>query len=226
MRWLCASQTGSEPPPALTSILTLVLATRNKGKVREFQRLFAELLPGKPLEVTIGSDIGLGDVDETGPTFLENARIKATAAAAECGRVCLGEDSGLEVDFLGGAPGVKSHRYSESGLDQDNNLLLLENLKGVPPPARGARYRCAICIAASDEIIAEGEGVVEGRIGEEFLGENGFGYDPLFYSTELGKTLGEASAVEKDSVSHRRRAMEKVAQRLRESACVTEEGFP
>ena len=203
--------------------MKLVLATSNKGKLREFLRLFTELLPGLSLALTLGSEIGLSEVEETGSTFAANARIKATAAAAQCGRLSLAEDSGLEVDHLGGAPGVMSHRFSASGLDPDNNLLLLEKMKGVPPQKRTARYRSAICIASPAGIIAEAEGAVEGFIAEAEIGTNGFGYDPLFYSHELSKTMGEATAAEKDSVSHRRRAMEKIAGILRESG-LAEEG--
>lgn len=203
--------------------MNILLATSNKGKLREFLRLFAELLPEIPIEIALGSDIGLTDVEETGSTFLENARIKALHAASESGRLSLAEDSGLEVDFLGGAPGVKSHRFSSTGLDPDNNQLLLEKLKGVPRAGRVARYRSAICIASPGLIVAEAEGTVEGIIATSESGENGFGYDPLFYSPTLGKTMGEASSSEKDSVSHRRRAMEKIASSLRESHLTEEE---
>jgi XTP/dITP diphosphohydrolase len=203
--------------------VNLVLATKNEGKVREFRRLLRELAPQAAVDITLGKLVGLGDVDETGATFSENARIKATVAAAECGLVCLGEDSGLEVDCLDGAPGVKSHRYSASGLDEDNNAFLLENLKGVPAEARTARYRCAICVASPSGVIAEAEGAVEGLITEGPSGENGFGYDPLFLSIEIGKTMGEATDAEKDSVSHRRRAMEGLVRKLG-LVSLTEEG--
>jgi len=201
----------------------LVLATSNRGKLREFLRLFKELMPELPLTITLGSEEGLSPVEETGSTFVENARIKAIAAAAQSGKLCLAEDSGIEVDFLGGAPGVKSHRFSESGTDHDNNMLLLEKMKGVPEPRRTARYRSAICIASPRGIVAEGLGTVEGYITTELRGSGGFGYDPLFYCPELGKTMGEATAEEKDSVSHRRRAMEIIARSLREAA-LPEEG--
>lgn len=197
--------------------MNIVLATSNPGKLKEFMRLFRELMPELPLTMTLGSEAGLSEVEETGSTFAENARIKAVAAAFRCGRICLAEDSGLEVDYLGGAPGVKSHRFSPSGLDPDNNRLLLERLRNVPAPNRTARYRSAICVASPSGVIAEAQGSVEGLIADSPMGDNGFGYDPLFYSLELGKTMGQASAEEKDSVSHRRRAMEKVTQKLRES---------
>lgn len=204
--------------------MKLVLATSNKGKLREFIRLFSELMPGLPLTLTLGSEEGLSPVEETGSTFVENARIKAMAAAAESGKLCLAEDSGLEVDFLDGAPGVKSHRFSESGSDDDNNMLLLKKMEGVPEPKRTARYRSAICIASPRGIVAEGLGTVEGYITTELRGSGGFGYDPLFYCPELGKTMGEASAAEKDSVSHRRRAMEVVTRNLM-AAALAEEGL-
>ncbi|MGE5580590.1 MAG: RdgB/HAM1 family non-canonical purine NTP pyrophosphatase [Bacillota bacterium] len=204
--------------------MKLVLATSNKGKLREFLRLFAELMPDLPLSLTLGSEEGLSPVEETGTTFAENARIKAISAASQSGKMCLAEDSGLEVDFLYGAPGVKSHRFSESGSDHDNNLLLLEKMKGVREPQRTARYRAAICIASPRGIVAEGLGTVEGYVTTELRGSGGFGYDPLFFCPELGKTMGEASAAEKDSVSHRRRAMEVIVRNLR-AAALAEEGL-
>jgi len=187
----------------------LVLATKNPGKTREFLRLFTELAPDVEWDILRADEVGLKDVEETGTTFAENARQKAREAASQSGILCLGEDSGLEVDWLGGAPGVKSHRFSRTGDDADNNALLLEKLKDVPLDRRTARYRCAIAVYGPRGAVVETEGSVEGLIIDEYLGTNGFGYDPLFFATELGKTLGEASAAEKDSVSHRRRALEK-----------------
>lgn len=189
--------------------ITLVLATKNPGKTREFLRLFTELAPDVEWDILRADEVGLKDVEETGTTFAENARQKAREAASQSGILCLGEDSGLEVDWLGGAPGVKSHRFSRTGDDADNNALLLEKLKDVPLDRRTARYRCAIAVYGPNGAVVETEGSVEGLIIDEYRGNNGFGYDPLFFATELGKTLGEASAAEKDSVSHRRRALEK-----------------
>lgn len=197
--------------------IELVLATRNPGKIREIARLFEELAPDFEVSLVSASSAGLSEVEETGETFLENARQKAVAAAAESGKVCLGEDSGLEVDYLGGAPGVKSHRYSASGADADNNLKLLADLEGVPATQRTGRYRCAIVIAAPRKILAQAEGAVEGLIATVPSGDNGFGYDPLFYSVELGKTMGEALDAEKDTVSHRRRAMMQAVPALRQA---------
>lgn len=195
-------------------MLELVLATRNRGKIREFSRLFRELAPGWQVVFLSAEEVGLGDIPETGSTFEENARIKAVSAASCTGSICLGEDSGLEVDALGGAPGVRSHRFSASGLDEDNNAMLLKLLHGIPFERRTARYKCAICVASPAEILAEATGIVDGVIATEPRGSNGFGYDPLFYVPELGKTFGEASDVEKDRLSHRRRALELVVARL------------
>lgn len=189
--------------------ITLVLTTKNPGKTREFLRLFTELAPDVEWDILRADEVGLKDVEETGTTFAENARQKAREAASQSGILCLGEDSGLEVDWLGGAPGVKSHRFSRTGDDADNNALLLEKLKDVPLDRRTARYRCAIAVYGPNGAVVETEGSVEGIIIDEYRGTNGFGYDPLFFATEIGKTLGEASAAEKDSVSHRRRALEK-----------------
>ncbi len=199
--------------------LRLVLATGNPGKIREFRRLFHKLHPEASWELPDARQEGLNDADETGLTFVENARIKALAAAKQCGKVCLGEDSGLEVDFLSGAPGIKSHRFSSSGLDQDNNELLLRKLEGVRPEQRTARYRCAVAVAGPQGILLEAEGTVEGAILHISRGAGGFGYDPLFWCPELGKTLAQASDEEKDRVSHRRRALEGIVLSLVDLLC-------
>lgn len=189
--------------------ISLVLATKNPGKTREFLRLFEELAPEVSWTVRSAAEVGLADINETGRTFAENARQKAREAAEQSGLICLGEDSGLEVDYLDGAPGVRSHWFSSSGQDDDNNALLLELLKDVAPDRRRARYRSAIAVYGPDGMIVEAEGTTEGSILGECRGSNGFGYDPLFFSTKVGKAFGEASADEKDAVSHRRRALEK-----------------
>ena len=194
----------------MASVPRLVIASRNRGKLREMERIFKALAPQASLELVSADEVGLPEIAETGSSFLENARLKALAAAQWTGCLSLGEDSGLEVDALSGEPGVRSHRFSGTGDDLDNNVLLLKRLEGIPPHLRTARYTCAIVLADSQGVVAEAEGTVEGVIVEEMSGANGFGYDPLFYSTELGKTMGEASDSEKDSVSHRRRALERV----------------
>lgn len=203
--------------------LRLVLATGNPGKIREFRRLFHKLCPEASWELSDACQERLHDVDETGLTFAENARIKALAAAKQSGRVCLGEDSGLQVDRLSGAPGIKSHRFSSSGLDQDNNGLLLRKLEGIRSEQRTARYRCAVAVAGPQGVLLEAEGTVEGAILHTPMGAGGFGYDPLFWCPELGTTFAQASDDEKDKVSHRRRALEGIllplVGLLRESHC-------
>lgn len=186
----------------------VVVCSRNRKKIVEIERIFRSVLPGADWVFIGAEEAGLPEVEETGSTFLENARIKALFGAKHTGMLCIGEDSGLEVDALGGAPGVKSHRFSPTGADHDNNELLLEKLRGIEMGKRTARYRSAAVLASPEGILAEGEGSVEGLILNYYSGSNGFGYDPLFYSLELGKSFGDASAEEKDSVSHRRRALE------------------
>jgi XTP/dITP diphosphohydrolase len=190
--------------------MTIAVASRNQGKIREIKRIFSEYAPNVEWTFLSAADLAMPEIDETGKTFMENARIKALAGARHSGMICLGEDSGLEVDKLDGAPGVSSHRFSETGLDDDNNALLMELLQGVPREERSCRYRCAIALADPQGILAQTMGSVEGIIHDELVGTNGFGYDPLFYAVELGKTLGEASDAEKDGISHRRRAIERL----------------
>ena len=188
--------------------VTLVVASRNLSKVNEIKRIFVECMPHIEWTFLSAHDLGFPEIEETGETFMENAAIKAIAGARYSGRICIGEDSGIEVDKLGGAPGVRSHRFSDSGLDEDNNQFLLKLLKDVPWAERTCRYRCAIAVADTEGIIGQAEGTVEGIVDVEPKGSNGFGYDPIFYSQELGKTFGQASDSEKDSISHRRRAVE------------------
>lgn len=195
--------------------VSLVVATKNPGKMREFYRLFSLVAPDIEWVLVDAVEAGLGNIDETGSSFQENARIKALAGANRTSALCLGEDSGLEVDALGGAPGIYAHRFSPSGKDEDNNELMLQRLKDVPFHLRTARYYSAICVAAPDRVIAEGTGTVEGAITGKLLGNHGFGYDPLFYCFDLKKTFGQATDEEKDKVSHRRRALEVLLQNMR-----------
>jgi XTP/dITP diphosphohydrolase len=189
------------------------LASRNPGKLRDMQHLLAAL--GEPLALPEG----LGEIEETGATFEENALLKARAVARGWGGAAIGDDSGLEVDALGGAPGVYSARYaghagSGEG-DGANNALLLERLGGVPPERRTARFRSVLAFvdASGMEIVAGG--VCEGVILGGPRGSGGFGYDPLFFSPELGKTFAEASIEEKARVSHRARAAAALLPRVR-----------
>lgn len=182
---------------------TLVLATRNQGKLAEFRALVADL----GLEVISLLDLPqVGEIEETGTTFQENALIKARQVLAITGELVVADDSGLEVDYLDGAPGVYSARFAGAGHNDLANLnKLLELLDGVPPEKRTARFRCALAIAGpgEEEVV---QGVAEGRILEAPRGTSGFGYDPVFLIPELGKTMAELSGAEKNAVSHRGRA--------------------
>ena len=195
--------------------MKIVLASRNQKKIAELQTLLSEYIEG--IEILSLDDVGIyDDIEENGKTFEENALIKANAAAAS-GYVGVGDDSGLEVDALGNAPGVYSARYAgEHGNDEANNELLLKNLEGVTD--RRARFVCCIaCVFPCREhenIIVRGE--VEGEITCAGKGDSGFGYDPLFYYPPFKKTLAEVSADEKNSVSHRGKAIKLLAQALKE----------
>ena len=190
---------------------TMVLASRNKGKLRELQALLTECL-GDVIELRSLDEVGIfGEIEENGATFAENALIKARAAAAS-GYIGLADDSGLAVSALDGAPGVYSARFAgEHGNDAANNALLLEKLVGVED--RSAAFVCAFACVFPDErepIVAEGR--VEGVILEAPRGEGGFGYDPLFYYPAFEKTFAELSADEKNKISHRGEAIERFAQ--------------
>ena len=189
--------------------ITVVLASRNKGKVRELQKLLDEEL-GERIELKSLDDVGLfDDVEETGTTFAENAMIKAVAATGS-GYIALGDDSGLAVDALDGAPGVYSARYAGNHDDAANNRLLLANLQNVTD--RSAAFVCALACAFPDgsEPI-EVQGRVQGEILHELRGENGFGYDPLFYYPPFEKSMAQMSADEKNAVSHRGAAVRQFA---------------
>ena len=190
--------------------MRIAVASRNEVKISEIKRIFIEYAPEIEWSFLSASALKMLDIRETGKTFMENARIKALEGARFSEMLCLGEDSGLEVDWLDGAPGVKSYRFSESGSDEDNNQQLMKLLKGVPEEKRTCRYWCAIAVGDPHGILVQAMGSVEGIITEKLLGTNGFGYDPLFYSVELKKTFGESSDSEKDGISHRRRAIDRL----------------
>ncbi len=182
----------------------LLLATTNPHKLDEFRALLAQapftLVDPRPL----GLDL---DVDETGITFAENAAIKALAWAQASNMLALADDSGLEIDALGGEPGIYSARWAGADVSYDvRNRALIARLEGVRLERRTARYRCAIAVADPMRVRALGEGVVEGRIAYSLRGTNGFGYDPIFEVPELGRTFGEMPAEAKHRVSHRARA--------------------
>ena len=189
---------------------TFVVASHNQHKLREFARILEPL----DIEIVTPSQCGGEGIDpvEDGDTFEANAVIKATEFARRLQMPALADDSGICVDALNGAPGVYSARYS-GGNDDDNNELLLRQLEGVPFEKRTARYICVICCAYPDGTYFTVRGECEGRIGFEYRGENGFGYDPLFYF-ENGRTFAEISGEEKDLLSHRGKALRLLAERL------------
>jgi XTP/dITP diphosphohydrolase len=183
----------------------LVIATANSGKLREFRSLLA----GLPFELTSLAELKLSSAEETGTSFLANATLKARHAAASSGSAAVADDSGIEVDILGGAPGIYSARYA--GVDADdraNNAKLMSELAGVPPAKRGARYRCALVFleaAGAAPLAAEAEW--QGFILDAPRGSGGFGYDPYFWLPELNRTAAELTPEEKNGLSHRGKAM-------------------
>jgi XTP/dITP diphosphohydrolase len=187
--------------------MKIILATQNQGKVRELQ----ELLANEGIEVLSLRDISdWEDVEENGETFADNAALKARAAVKKTGLIALADDSGLEVDGLEGAPGVFSARYAgEPKDDERNNDKLLDRLETIPDDQRTARFRCALVVAtpAGREYLTEG--TVEGQILKQRRGQDGFGYDPIFYLPEYTRTMAELTLTEKNKLSHRARAFRK-----------------
>ena len=183
---------------------TVLVSTRNAHKLVEIRQIL-----GPSFELLDLSSIpALGEVEETGTTFEENAGLKALAASAHFGGWVLADDSGLEVDALGGAPGVYSARFSgEGATDVTNRALLLEKLAAVPADQRSARFRCVIALARGGEVLAHFSGAVEGAIIQSEKGEGGFGYDPLFVPEGFGETFAELGAETKNRLSHRGRAL-------------------
>ncbi len=195
----------------------LVIASGNMKKRREIE----ELLAGTPCRVLTLKDFpGCPEVEETGTTFAENAALKASAVAAFTALLTLADDSGLEVDALGGLPGIHSARFASgtktrNASDEDNIRLLLDRLGGVPPEKRAARFVCAMALARPEQndkttILAEALGTVEGTIIEEKRGTYGFGYDPVFLVPDYGKTFAELGPEVKHRISHRARALQKM----------------
>ena len=179
-------------------------------------REYRSLLSNLPFELVTPAELGITTiVNEIGESLEENARLKATVLAAESHLLALADDSGLEVDALGGEPGPMSARYAgEEASDWDRVNYLLARLKGVPWEKRSARFRCVIALATSDGKVELCSGECRGFITFEPKGEHGFGYDPIFYLPELGKTMAELPLEEKNQISHRGRAARKVDQAL------------
>jgi len=191
----------------------LLLATTNLAKIREYSLLFR----GAPLELTTLAEENMDlEVSETGSTLEENARIKAAAYAVDERFIVAADDSGLEVDALGGAPGPLSARFAgKNASDREKVALLLSRLAGVAWERRCAHFRCVIAIAAASRILRVFEGECQGVISFEPRGSQGFGYDPVFYLPELGKTMAELSIEEKNRVSHRGKAARKALRFLK-----------
>ena len=189
----------------------ILIATNNRGKLREIQTELAEL----PVELVCLADLEpIEEAEEIHDNFRENADLKAVYYSRLSGMWTLADDSGLEVDALGGAPGVLSARYAGADCDAArNNAKLLAELAEVPDEKRTGRFRCCLSLAAEGKIIGRAEGIIEGRIARAEQGENGFGYDPLFYIQEKGCTAAQLGAEEKNAISHRGqaiRAMKKI----------------
>jgi len=191
---------------------TLVIGTWNPGKFREIAAILAPL--GLDL-VSLDAFDGVPAVAETGDTFEANARAKAHGYARATGRWVLADDSGLEVDVLDGAPGVRSARWGgEEGNDALNNRALLAALADYPPATWTARFRCVVALATPERVLAVTEGACEGVITARPAGSNGFGYDPHFLLPDLGKTAAELPPEEKNRISHRGRALEAMKTQL------------
>lgn len=193
-------------------MIEIVVASKNAGKVAEFASVLADL----PVKVRALSDFGnVTEAIEDGETFYANAVLKAEHYAKITGLPCLADDSGLEVDALGGAPGVYSARYSgDNATDEANNSKLLNELAKDEGSSRTARFRCALALVSPGRHMITAEGTCEGIIIDEPRGQGGFGYDPLFYVPEMGKTLAEMTMTEKNSISHRGQAIRNLAVKL------------
>lgn len=191
---------------------TVIFATKNMGKMKEIKAKLPEY-DVKSME-EVGIDI---DVEENGTTFEENAVIKAEAIMKICNEIVIADDSGLEIDYLNKAPGVLSARYLGHDTPYEyKNKKILEQLEGVPDDKRTARFVCAMAVACPYMETRVVRGTVEGIIGYESAGENGFGYDPIFYLPELKKTTAELSMEEKNKISHRGKALDMVKEILEE----------
>ncbi len=197
--------------------LAILLATRNAKKLRELDRIAqAAALRIHFLSLDLYPEVATAPEEEA--TFAGNARAKAQWYARATGQICLADDSGLEVDALAGAPGVRSARYAgPAATDADNRRALLTALCDVPPPLRTARFRCALALADDEQLLFEADGTTEGVLLDAERGTAGFGYDPLFLSTDLGRTFAEVDSQEKDRVSHRGRALARLLDFLRDA---------
>lgn len=194
--------------------MDLLFATTNKNKIKEIKGILSDC----DINVLTLNDVGIDiEVEEDGTTFVENAKIKAIAYAREAGMPALADDSGLEVDYLDKAPGVYSSRFLGEDTSYDvKNQYIIERLKGVNGQDRSARFVCAMALAKPDGDAITAIGTIEGIIGESIAGTNGFGYDPIFFLPEYGKTTAELSPEEKNSISHRGNAMREMKEIMKD----------
>ncbi len=192
--------------------MEIVLATANPGKLREVQAILAP----RGIGVRSARDLGFDrEIEETGATFAENAQLKASTVARALGIPALADDSGLVVEALEGRPGVYSARYAGPGAgDQENNRKLLQELAGVPPEKRGAAFVCVMACCKPNGGLLMAKGTLRGRIALAPAGSQGFGYDPVFELPELGRTVAQLRPQEKNSLSHRARALANLVGRL------------
>lgn len=186
--------------------MEIVVATRNKGKMKE---IFSFGIPSIVF-TSLEKYPEIGDIEETGSTFVENALIKARHVCKVTGLPALADDSGLVVDALNGEPGVYSARYGNLKTDEERYTLLLQKMRDIPDDRRQARFVCVMALVFPDGREYIEEGVCEGLITKEPLGDQGFGYDPVFFIPELGKTMAQLPLEIKNSISHRARALQKV----------------
>lgn len=195
-------------------MLELIIASKNEGKIREI----VDVLNLHDAKICTFKDYpSWPEVEETGSTFYDNALIKARALVEAFGKTAIADDSGLEVDALGGEPGVYSARYAgEEGNPEKNNEKLLRELEGVEEGKRTARFRCVAVLLTPDGWVASADGTLEGRIGFEPRGKRGFGYDPIFIPEDETRTVAEMPADEKNAISHRGKAFRKLKEKIPE----------
>ena len=198
---------------------TILVATTNQGKIRELHRLLE--VEAEMVQLVGLDDVGpVPEVVEDEPTFAGNARKKATAYAAATGYWTISDDSGLVIDALDGLPGVRSARFSgvrdpdRRVVDRANIRKVLEMMQAVPEAERAARFVCCVCLADPEKVLLETEGLVEGKITLDPLGEKGFGYDPIFWVPSLSRTMAQLDSGEKNAISHRGNAIRKLKPRL------------
>lgn len=200
----------------------IIFATANEGKMKEIRMILADLaLDGQPVSIRSMKEAGINvPILENGDSFAENAEIKAKAVAAFAeGAIVLADDSGLEIDYLGGEPGIYSARYlGEDTPYSVKNQNLIDRLAGVPDQDRTARFVCAIACVLPDGRLFTKQATIEGRIGYEERGANGFGYDPIFMVPEYGRSTAELCEEEKNEISHRGKALQAVKEELRRYA--------